>query len=169
MRPTTVVFPIPVHHRSTYSSSSVHCSSALHAAKCTSLLNTTAVAKETGGKPPGPHQSGGSRAKQAHGQGSHMVVGSSGSPRDVATLRRSGTAGSLRLLRPDLRRDCLSSCWHLLASQLLGNGRQVPGSYPPPAHPLARRQPRAAESSLKCAETLPHSPKASAWARSQCC
>src|SRR5216684_2348534 len=145
---------LSVHLQSTYSSTSVHCSCTPNTRKCTPLLNSTAVATETDGKPPGPQESGGCRAYQGQGQRSEVAVGFPGSHRDVAALCRSGTAGSFRPLRTGLCTDCLRGCEPLYVSELLETGRGAPCRYPPASHEHGFRQPRESRSSIRSAETL---------------
>src|SRR5260370_5817007 len=145
---------LSVHLQSTYSSTSVHCSCPPNTRKCTPSLNSTAVATETDGKPPGPQESGGCRAYQGQGQRSEVAVGFPGSHRDCAALRRSGTAGSFRPLRTGLCTDCLRGCEPLYASELLETDRGAPCRYPPAGHEHGFRQPRESRSSIRCAETL---------------
>jgi len=81
------VRPFSVHLQFIHNSSSMHCSSALNARKCTPSLDSTGVVTEISGQPLGPHESEGCRANQAQGQRSHRAVGVPGSCRDVPTLR----------------------------------------------------------------------------------
>src|SRR6266404_5824371 len=143
-----VVVFLSVHLQFTHSSSSVHCSCALNARKCIPLLDSTVCCNRNWRQTARAHESGGCCANQAQGQRSHGAVGVPGSHRDVATLRRSGTARSVRPLRAGLCNDCLRGCEPLHASALLGPDRGAPFIYSPAGHERGLRHPRESESGL---------------------
>src|SRR5580704_10846478 len=152
MKPANRFSRPSVHPRSIHSSSSVHCSSAGNARECKSLLMRAAVAIETGTNHQGRKKNRRRRANEVQGQRSEVAVEFSRSPRDVATVLRSGTAGSLRPFRRGLCNDCLGSHEPLYAPELLEAGRGAPWGTSPAGHEHGVRQPRESEGGISSDE-----------------